>query len=393
MKLSPALRSIIAVTLLGYLGTALPYPIFAPLFINSSAEIAQSSSLSPIWLFSLLMAIYPAGTLVGGIYLGQCSDRYGRKRVILWSLSAAILTNLLSAYAITSQNYALLFAARFVTGFCEGNISVARAMLVDLDLGTGKAIAFGYLSSAGYAGYLVGPLVGAYLSLVNFGAPFILAAALCIVAAAACAKYLPSAHVAVAELPPPSDGSSLWKHPGFRTLLIAQLAITFSINIYHEFFPVLMVQEWAATPQEISFGAIAATSTMILVSVFGMRLIIQRWSIGDLYCTSMIMLGLSLALFVVPNELTFVYPVFVLFGVSLAIFNSSSNTWISDRYMMVRQGKLMGIVGSMFFLSNVFAAIVGGFIANISITLLMTSGGALAVLAAVILGRQIVRGA
>jgi len=385
MRLSSALQSIIFVTLLGYLGTALPYPIFAPLFINSSAEIARSDLLSPIWLFSLLMAIYPAGTLVGGICLGQCSDRYGRKLVILWSLAGAVLTNLLAAYAIYAQNYALLFGARFVTGFCEGNISVARAMLVDLDLGADKAVAFGYLGSAGYAGYLAGPLIGAYLSVVSFSAPFVLAAGLCVAATTVCARYLPSGQVVQTKVPHSGENEPFWRRPGLLALLAVQLIITMAINIYHEFFPVLMVQQWDATPQQISFGTIVATTTMIVVSVFGIRLLLVRWSLGGLYASSMLMLGVSLALFAVPRELLLVYPVFVLLGLSLAIFNSSSNTWISNRFAMVRQGKLMGVVGSMFFFSNIAAALAGGVVANISVTLLMVLGGVLAVVAAALL--------
>jgi MFS family permease len=141
-----------------------------------------------------------------------------------------------------------------------------------------------------------------------------------------------------------------------------------------------MVDNWDATPEQISYATIIATTTMITLSVFGMRRVLARWNIGQLYFSSMVMLGLSVALFAVPDRLLLVYPVFVVFGVSLAIFNSTSNTWLSDTYAHVGQGRLLGVVTSMFFLSNIVAAVLGGLVADRSVTAVMVIGAASAVL-------------
>ncbi|MER7132121.1 MFS transporter [Streptosporangium saharense] len=365
-------------TLIGYVGTAMPYPIFAPLFLGENSAIARSSLLSPTLLFALLMAVYPLGTLVGSVYLGRLSDRAGRKSVIFYTLIVAAGTNALSGYAIASQSYFLLFFARFLTGLCEGNISVARAVLTDLDLGAEKAVAFGYLSSAGYAGYLTGPLLGGFLSHLSFSAPFFLAAILCVLAAFACRAYMPETRPRTAELPR-RDAPPFWQAPGLKVFLGIQFLITFTINIYHEFFPALMVKNWGASPEQISYATIVATTTMIALSLFGIRRMLRVWNTGQLYFYSMLMLGFSIVLFTLPGRLAAVYPVFAVFGISLAIFNSSSNTWLSDTYATVGQGRLMGVVASMFFLSNISAAIFGGVVADRSITFLMILGGVIAV--------------
>ncbi|GII66929.1 tetracycline resistance MFS efflux pump [Sphaerisporangium krabiense] len=378
--MTPALWSVIVVTLLGYVGTAMPYPVFAPLFLGTDSAIARSGVLSPTMLFALLVAVYPLGTLIGSFYLGQLSDRVGRRKVILSTLIVGVFTNALAGYAILAENYGLLFLARFLTGVCEGNISVARAVVADLDLGAGKAVAFGYLSSAGYAGYLTGPLLGGFLSHLHFATPFFLAAGLCVLAAVACRASMPETRFRVEETP--RRGSvSIWRAPGLVVALAIQFFITFTINIYHEFFPALMVEKWNATPEQIGYATIVATATMITLSVVGMRPILRRWNTGQLYFCSMLMLGFSIALFVVPDRLLALYPVFVVFGVSLAIFNSSSNAWLSDAYAYVEQGRLMGVIASMFFLSNIAAAMLGGVIADRSIALLMVLGGIIAVTA------------
>lgn len=377
--MTPALWSIVLVNLIGHIGTAMPYPIFAPLFLGEQqSEIARSGLLSPIILFSLLMAVYPLGTLIGSVFLGQFSDRAGRKNVIFVTLLLAAGMNVLAGVAVVAQDYLLLFAARFLTGFCEGNISVARAVLTDLDLKDDKAVAFGYLNSAGYTGYLVGPLLGGYLAHVHFSAPFHLAGALCVVAAFVCRAYMPETRTPVAHVPD-RPTTSFWSEPGLRLMLAIQFLITFTINIYHEFFPALMVENWDATPLQISYATIVATATMITLSVFVMRRIVRRWSTGNLYFASMLMLGLSVALFTLPGQLLAVYPVFIVFGVSLAIFNSSSNTWLSDTYAQVGQGKLMGVVGSMFFLSNIVAAVLGGIVASYSVSAVMVLGATIAI--------------
>ncbi|GGL14245.1 tetracycline resistance MFS efflux pump [Sphaerisporangium melleum] len=378
--MTPALWSVIAVTLLGYVGTAMPYPVFAPLFLGTDSAIARSGVLTPTMLFALLVAVYPLGTLIGSFYLGQLSDRVGRRRVIFLTLIMGVFTNALAGYAIVAENYALLFLARFLTGVCEGNVSVARAVVADLDLGAGKAVAFGYLSSAGYAGYLTGPLLGGFLSHLHFASPFFLAAALCVLAAVACRAYMPETRIRIGEAP--RRGSvSFWRAPGLTASLAVQFFITFTINIYHEFFPALMVEKWNATPEQIGYATIVATATMITVSVVAMRPILRRWNTGQLYFCSMLLIGVSIALFVVPGRLLALYPVFVAFGVSLAIFNSSSNAWLSDSYAYVEQGKLMGAIASMFFLSNIAAAVLGGIIADHSIAMLMVLGGIIAITA------------
>jgi DHA1 family tetracycline resistance protein-like MFS transporter len=376
-----ALWPIVLVVMIGYIGTAMPYPIFAPLFLGARSRIAQSSLLSPIILYSLLMAIYPFGTLIGSAYLGQFSDRVGRKSVIFSTALIAVGTNLISGYAIVIANYALIFAARFLTGVCEGNISVARAALTDLDLKqTNKSIAFGYLSTASYAAYLVGPLLGGFFSYyVNFSAPFFLAAALCALAAIACWAYMPETRP-TASVFPSRDAVSFWRQRGLKILLGIQFLITLTINVYHEFFPALMVEKLHANPYQISYATIIATTTMITLSMFGMRAILQKWSTAQLYFCSMLMLGVSVALFTLPGQLVAIYPIFVAFGISLAIFNSSSNGWLSDTYAATSQGKLMGVIGSMFFLSNIVAATLGGMIASYSIDALMLLGGAIAII-------------
>lgn len=387
------LWAIVMVVMIGYLGTAMPYPIFAPLFLGGGSRIARSSVLSPILLYSLLMAIYPFGTLLGSLCLGPLSDRVGRKRIILVTTVVAIGANSTSGYAIIMSNYLILFIGRFLTGLCEGNISVARAALTDLDLKNElKALSFGYLSTASYVAYLVGPLLGGVLSYyLGFSIPFFFAAALSGLSAIACSAYVdgscpPCMGEAGSRSSSPGGLSyrwpaSLWKLPAIKLLLFVQFLITLTINVYHEFFPILLVKKAHANSIDISVATIVATSTMISVSLGGMSALLRRWGIGKSFLWSTVMIGVSISLFAIPDELGYIYPVFVVFGGSLAIFNGSSTGWFANAYAAANQGKLMGVVGSMFFLSNIVAATLGGLVANYSVDLLMLLAGGVAIVA------------
>jgi MFS family permease len=391
-----AILAIIAVVLIGHMGIALPYPILAPMFLSDGAPFAVPAgwleTIPPLYLFAVLMAIYPLGTLLGSLILGDFSDRLGRRIVILVTLLLAAAMNLLAAYAIVAEHYLLLCAARFLTGFCEGNIAVARAIVADLDLGEKKTVTFGYLNSAGYAGYLTGPLIGAAFALWDFSLPFTVAAVLTLLSAAICARFLPetgqrsteSMYSDEGRQPKAGSPVKLMKQPFIKRMLAVQFLITFAINLYHEYFPVLMVEKWAATPLNIGLATMVATTTMILVSVLGLRHIVPHLSLGRLYGLSMAGLGIALVAFTLPDRLWLLYGVFIVFGVALAIFNSSSTSYLSDVYANLPQGRLMGTFASMFFLSNIAAALLGGSVARISVDFPMYLGTGLALLAAVL---------
>src|SRR6185436_16863925 len=95
------LVAVCAVTLLCTVGMAMPYPILAPIFVEGPADgFTHFGGMAPERLLGVSLAANPAGILIGSLVLGPLSDKHGRRRVLVLSLLACALGNLLTAGAL-----------------------------------------------------------------------------------------------------------------------------------------------------------------------------------------------------------------------------------------------------------------------------------------------------
>ena len=117
------------------------------------------------------------GFLVGPI-LGLLSDRFGRRPVLLVSLSGLGLDFLFMAFAPTLT---WLFVGRLISGATSGVFSTANAYVADVTPPEKRARAFGWMGSAFTIGFLAGPAIGGLLGNINLRLPFMVAALLTLI--------------------------------------------------------------------------------------------------------------------------------------------------------------------------------------------------------------------
>ncbi len=110
-----------------------------------------------------------------GPVLGNLSDRYGRRPVLLASLFVMTLDYLVMAVAGTIW---LLFLGRLVGGVASATQSTASAAMADISEPDKKAANFGLVGAAFGIGFVFGPLMGGLLGGYGTRAPFYAAAAI-----------------------------------------------------------------------------------------------------------------------------------------------------------------------------------------------------------------------
>ncbi|HEX2010536.1 MAG TPA: MFS transporter, partial [Roseateles sp.] len=187
------LAALCAVALMSTAGVAMPYPILAPIFVNGPVDaFTHWFDLPPQLLMGLALAANPLGILLGSLVLGPLSDRYGRRRLLLISLTATLACQLLSAGALEARSYPLFVLARFVTGITEGNVAIARALLADQHPRLDRTPSFAWLNASLYGGWLVGPLLGGQALRLGEPMPFALAALALLPCIAVLALALPA---------------------------------------------------------------------------------------------------------------------------------------------------------------------------------------------------------
>jgi MFS transporter, DHA1 family, tetracycline resistance protein len=163
---------------LSFLGIALPIPIFTSYFLSLTTE-----PHAKLFLY-LALAAYPLGEFIATPIIGDRSDKYGRRAVLLTCLSLAGLGFVLTALALYYHYYYLIILLRFLGGIFEGNSSVVYAAVSEICDSVHRKQFFGYINAALSFGYVSGPMLGGILSNKNLSVyfsyelPFYTAAAL-----------------------------------------------------------------------------------------------------------------------------------------------------------------------------------------------------------------------
>lgn len=93
--------------------------------------------------------------------LGNLSDRYGRRPVLLFSLFGFGLDYLLLVFAPTM---AWLFAGRLLAGITGASMTTATAYIADVSTPEKRAQNFGMVGAAFGLGFIIGPAIGGVLS-------------------------------------------------------------------------------------------------------------------------------------------------------------------------------------------------------------------------------------
>ncbi|ATQ42586.1 TCR/Tet family MFS transporter [Caulobacter mirabilis] len=127
---------------------------------------------------ALLGATWGLMQFLFGPILGMLSDRYGRRPVLLISIFGLGVDFILMALA---PDMWWLLVARMISGITASSFSTANAYVADVVPPEGRAKAFGIMGSAFSFGFLIGPVVGAFLGQENLHLPFFAAAALCLI--------------------------------------------------------------------------------------------------------------------------------------------------------------------------------------------------------------------
>jgi DHA1 family tetracycline resistance protein-like MFS transporter len=148
---------------------------------------AETFGASPL-VIGLLFAVFSLCQLAAAPALGDLSDRYGRRPILIFSLAGTVVSFVMLAVA---HSVAMLFAARIVDGLSGGNISTARAYVADITAPKDRARAYGIIGAAFGLGFILGPALSGVLAGVSYTAPIWAAAGLTLVATAMAWLWLP----------------------------------------------------------------------------------------------------------------------------------------------------------------------------------------------------------
>lgn len=157
--------------LLDIIGFGIIMPVLPAYLQELTGTSVSGAAIEGGWLFFA----YAAMQFLFAPVIGNLSDRFGRRPILLASVLTFAIDNLICALA---WSYPILFIGRVLAGISGASYSTASAFIADVSTDENRARNFGLLGIAFGIGFIIGPVLGGLLGTFGPRVPFYFAAGL-----------------------------------------------------------------------------------------------------------------------------------------------------------------------------------------------------------------------
>lgn len=177
--------TLIFITLLiDVIGFGIIIPIIPKLLENMGGyTVSEASSIGAWMIFAFAFPQFIFSPIMGNL-----SDRYGRRPILLLSLLGLGLDYVFHALAPT---LGLLVLGRIIAGVCGASFTTASSYIADISSPEKRAQNFGLIGVAFGVGFILGPVIGGFAAEISTRAPFWVAAGLSFTNCILCYFMLP----------------------------------------------------------------------------------------------------------------------------------------------------------------------------------------------------------
>jgi DHA1 family tetracycline resistance protein-like MFS transporter len=170
-KKEAALGFIFVTVLIDVIGFGIIIPVIPELIRSLNKGTMSDAARIGGWL----MFAYAIMQFVFSPVLGNLSDKFGRRPILLISLFGFGVDYLFTAFA---PSIFWLFIGRLIAGITGASFTTATAYIADISAPDKRAQNFGMLGAAFGLGFIIGPALGGLLANYGLRAPFFAAAIL-----------------------------------------------------------------------------------------------------------------------------------------------------------------------------------------------------------------------
>jgi DHA1 family tetracycline resistance protein-like MFS transporter len=306
---------------------------------------AETFGASPLAI-GLLFAVFSVAQFIASPALGDLSDRYGRRPVLIFSLVGTVVSFVMMAMA---QSLLMLFIARIVDGLSGGNISTARAYVADVTEPKDRARAFGLIGAAFGLGFILGPAMGGLLSKISYTAPIWAAAGITLAAAIMAWAWLPETvrkTTAGTGMPLKNLGDML-QRPGLRRVLVIDFFYWFSFAVFQTTFALFAARRFGFDAPHTGylfagFGVLGA----VVQGVF-IRPIVHRLGDKSTFMAGLLFTALGLVSAALVHSVTMFVIALVPIALGIGFGHPTMSSLVSRAGGADEQGRVQGAAGAM----------------------------------------------
>lgn len=311
---------------------------------------------------SFLFSIFSIAQFLATPVIGQLSDRWGRRPLLIVSLAGTLLANLMAGMATAAW---VLFLARFLDGITGGNNSVIQAVIADVTEPENRARGFSLFGAAFGVGFVLGPIISLGAQEISLGASFLVSAGIAGLALGVTYFFLPET---LEERPPQPQRLELGlaklitglSIPKVGILLFINLLIGTTFTIFTYAFQPYFINVLDQTPQSLALIFIVYGVLGVLMQTFGVPRLTKRFNLLLILFLALLIRSVAfLAMPIWPNVIYFV-SITIFFSVFNSLVQPIINTLISLNANPQQQGMVMGLNSSYLSISNGIGPVIAG---------------------------------
>ena len=346
MKKQAAIGFIFITLLIDVIGWGLIIPVMPELIAGLKHISVNEASKEG----GLLLFVYAFMQFVCAPILGNLSDQFGRRPVLLFSLFGFGVDYIFLGFA---PSFGWLFVGRTISGITGASFTTASAYIADISTAETRAKNFGMIGAAFGLGFIIGPGIGGLLTGWGIRAPFYAAAVLTLLNWLYGYFVLPES-LAVehrrkfewSRANPFGSLRNLKKYPAVTALLVALFLNYLAAHAVQSTWSYFTAYRFSWTPKTIGLSLAVVGILVSFVQGVLIRVITPRIGNERSIYTGLLLCAIGMFLFAVANQswMMFVFLIPYCLG---GIAGPALQATISGHVPPNAQGELQGSLTSL----------------------------------------------
>lgn len=341
-----AIIVVFVTALLDSIGFGIILPVLPGLLVEVTGESMSDAARYGGWL----MFAYAAMQFCLAPVIGNLSDRFGRRPVLLTSLFVLGVDYLIMWWAPT---FAWLLLGRLIAGAAASTYSTCNAFIADVSPPEVRAQNFGLMGAAFGLGFIIGPVIGGLLGEFGPRAPFLAAAGIAFANFLYGALVLPESLARDQRRPfdwrranPTGTLTALRRYPMVFGLIGAYFLFLLGHHVLPATWSFFTMEKFDWSPREVGYslgfvGLLMVFTQAVLLRVLLPKLGARRAGLAGFLCSILAFLGYAVA-----GESWMIY-LFLLIGALQGFATPAMQGIMSVNVPANEQGELQGGLASM----------------------------------------------
>ncbi|WP_266159417.1 MFS transporter [Dyella silvatica] len=383
-RLGPCLLAI-AIDAMGF---GLVYPMMSAIFSDPHTSVLPPGMDLHLRNFYLGLgyAVYPFGMFFGSSLMGELSDAFGRRNIMLLCVLGLSASYFMMAFGVTWPSIWLLLAGRALSGLMAGCQGIAQAAITDVSTPENKAYNMSIMSVAFSAGVVIGPILGGIASdrsiaaCFNYGTPFLLVGIVSLLCAIWTWKFYRDSSAATGKASISLTLPLRVIYQAARHKTVAFLSLVFFLmqigyGLYLQMIMLLLQKDFHYSSLQLGLfsGMIGVFFVIGLLVV--VRLMLRLWNVVDIAKTGLLIAGAGQILSALYPHEALLWFLAAWVGCFDMVAYTMMYTAFSDAVTEDRQGWALGIAGSVMALAWVVTGLLTNLLPLLGETGLLLLGG------------------